>query len=119
MVLADTSVWVEHFRRGEPRLRALLHDGEVVCHPFVIGELACGYLRPREQVLSLLKTLPSAALVESDEILFFIEERKLAGLGLGLVDVHLLASCLISRTKLWTLDKRLKGIAARFGIVDG
>ena len=119
MVLVDTSVWVEHFRRGEPGLRTLLYEGEVACHPFVIGELACGHLKSREQTLSLLKTLPSAALVEPDEILFFIEERKLVGLGLGLVDVHLLASCLISRTKLWTLDKRLRAIAAKFGITHG
>lgn len=119
MVLVDTSVWVEHFRRGEPGLRDLLNKGEVVCHPFVIGELACGHLRSREQILSLLKALPSAALVEPDEILFFIEERKLAGLGLGLIDTHLLASCLISRVKLWSLDKRLRGVATRLDISHG
>lgn len=119
MVLVDTSVWIEHLRRGEPELRDLLNKGEVVCHPFVIGELACGHLRSREQILSLLKALPSATLVEPDEILFFIEERKLAGLGLGLIDTHLLASCLISRVKLWTLDKRLRGVAARLGIAHG
>ena len=116
MVLVDTSVWVEHFRKGEPKLRDLLNQGEVVCHPFVIGELACGHLRSREQILSLLRALPSAALVEPEEILFFIEERKLAGLGLGLIDIYLLASCLISRVKLWTQDKRLKSVAAKLGI---
>jgi len=119
MVLVDTSVWVEHFRKGEPELRDLLSKGEVVCHPLVIGELACGHLKSREQILSLLRALPSAALVESEEILFFVEERKLVGLGLGLIDVHLLASCLISRVKLWTLDKRLKTVAARLGIAYG
>lgn len=119
MVLVDTSVWVEHLRRGEPGLRTLLHEGEAICHPFVMGELACGHLQSREQILSLLKALPSAALVEPDEILFFIEERKLAGLGLGLIDVHLLASCLISRVKLWTLDKRLKVVAVRLGVAHG
>lgn len=119
MVLVDTSVWIEHLRRGEPELRELLNQGEVVCHPFVIGELACGHLRSREQILSLLKALPSATLVEPDEILFFIEERKLAGLGLGLIDAHLLASCLISRVRLRTLDKRLKSVAARLAIIHG
>ena len=119
MVLVDTSVWIEHLRRGEPGLRDLLNRGEVVCHPFVIGELACGHLRSREQILSLLRALPGTALVEPDEILFFIEERKLAGLGIGLIDVHLLASCLISRVKLWTLDKRLKSVAARVGVAHG
>jgi hypothetical protein len=119
MVLVDTSVWVEHLRRGEPELRDLLNKGEVVCHPFVIGELACGHLRSREQILSLLKALPIATLVESDEILFFIEERKLAGLGLGLIDIHLLASCLISRVKLWTLDKKLGGVAAKLVVAHG
>lgn len=119
MVLVDTSVWIEHLRRGEPELRELLNQGEVVCHPFVIGELACGHLRSREQIISLLKALPSATLVEPDEILFFIEERKLAGLGLGLIDAHLLASCLISRVRLRTLDKILKSVAARLDIIHG
>jgi hypothetical protein len=119
MVLVDTTVWVVHLRRGEPELRDLLNKGEVVCHTFVIGELACGHLRSREQILSLLKALPIATLVESDEILFFIEERKLAGLGLGLIDIHLLASCLISRVKLWTLDKKLGGVAAKLVVAHG
>ena len=119
MVLVDTSVWVEHLRKGDAQLRDLLNQCEVVCHTFVIGELACGHIKSRNQILSLLKALPSTTLVEPDEILFFIEERKLAGLGLGLIDTHLLASSLVSRVKLWSLDKKLRGVAARLGVAHG
>lgn len=116
MVLVDTSVWVNHLRKGNTRLRELLGRGLVFCHPFVVGELACGHLKHRQRVLSLLKALPSAPRAEDDEVLQFIEKRALTGVGLGLVDVHLLASAILSDAVLWTEDRRLKAAANRLGI---
>jgi predicted nucleic acid-binding protein len=116
VVLADTSVWVEHLRRGEPRLSALLDTGEVLCHPFVIGELACGNLRRRGEILELLAALPGLGKASDREILTFIERHRLQGQGLGLVDVHLLAACALAHRPLWTLDARLARAAARLGL---
>jgi predicted nucleic acid-binding protein len=116
MVLADTSVWVDHFRRGSPRLSALLDLGEVLCHPFVIGELACGNLRRRAEPLALLQALPSAQRATDEEVLAFIERHRLHGRGLGLVDMHLLASCALARALLWTADRRLRKAADDLGL---
>jgi predicted nucleic acid-binding protein len=116
MVVADTSVWVEHLRRSEPRLAALLKAGDVLCHPFVVGELACGHLRRREEILGLLSALPSVDAAAHVEVLAFIERHRLQGKGLGLVDMHLLASCALAGRPLWTLDLRLAGAAARLGL---
>ena len=116
MVLADTSVWIEHFRRGEPRLASLLTDGHVLIHPFVLGELACGNLKNRANVLSALQELPSAKLASTSEALQLIEDRRLYGRGLGWIDVHLLASALVSACDFWTLDKRLATTAAKLGL---
>jgi hypothetical protein len=116
MVLADTSVWIEHFRRGEPRLARLLTDGHVLMHPFVLGELACGNLKSRAQLLDDLQTLPPAKLASTAEALRLIEDRRLFGRRLGWVDVHLLASALVSRCELWTLDKRLAAAATKLGL---
>ncbi len=116
MVLVDTSAWIEHLRRGNTRLRELLDRGLVLCHPFIVGELACGHLKHRQQVLSLLQALPAAPRAENNEVLQFIEKRALAGVGLGLIDVHLLASAILSDTVLWTEDRRLKTAANRIGI---
>ena len=110
-MLVDTSVWVDHLRNGNDALAELLLRGEVACHPMVIGELACGNLKRRNEILALLQALPSIERVSDDEILFFIEQHQLYGLGLGLVDIHLLASCAISYTSLWTLDNRLQRAA--------
>ncbi len=107
MVLVDTSVWVDHLRRGNSGLASLLDDGAVVCHPFIIGELACGVMRNRVQILSLLQSLPKAETVSPDEVLHFIEDRGLAGKGLGYVDTHLLASAVLTSIPLWTLDQKL------------
>lgn len=107
MVLVDTSVWIDHLRAGEARLARLLEDAEVVMHPFVVGELACGNLRNRREILSLLSNLPAVAPVSDDEALFFIERHRLHGRGLGLVDVHLLASCAVEENGLWSKDVRL------------
>ncbi len=111
MVLVDTSVWVEHFRRGKIGLDALLIEGQVVCHPFVVGELACGNLKNRFEILSLISALPAALVAEHDEIMQFIETHHLMGKGLGYIDVHLLASAILTGIPLWTLNKRLHKIS--------
>jgi predicted nucleic acid-binding protein len=107
MVLVDTSVWVSHFRETHDGLVELLDNGDVVCHPFIIGELACGNLKNRATVRSLLEALPAALLVEHQEALAFIDAHNVMGKGLGFIDVHLLASALLSGVTLWTLDKKL------------
>ena len=111
MILVDTSVWVDHLRKGSRELSALLNEGLVVCHPYVIGELACGNLRNRVEILSLLAALPSATAAGHDEALRLVSERKLHGKGLGWIDVHLLASALLTGCALWTKDKALKAAA--------
>ena len=92
MILADTSIWVEHLRWGDRQLAALLDVGQVLAHPFVIGELALGHLRPRRVILGALKDLPQAQTAADGEILEFVEWQALAELGIGYVDVHLLAA---------------------------
>ncbi len=111
MILADTSVWVEHFRRGDPKLRELLSEGMVAMHPFVLGELACGNLRRRKEILGYLGDLPAALPATDEEVLRFVEERNLYGRGVGWVDVHLMASARLSAARLWTRDKRLAELA--------
>jgi predicted nucleic acid-binding protein len=112
MVLVDTSVWVSHLRETHAGLVDLLNDGEVACHPFIVGELACGNLKNRMTLLALLEALPMAILVEHEEVLAFIESHDLMGKGLGYVGVHLLASATLSDLPLWTFDKRLERVAA-------
>jgi predicted nucleic acid-binding protein len=92
MVLVDTSIWIIHLRQGNRKLEKLLMDAEVMCHPFVIGELACGNLKNRNEIISLLQSLPMTPTIEFDEFLFFIDKNHLMGKGVGFVDVHLLAS---------------------------
>lgn len=116
MVLVDTSVWIEHLRRGTVGLDVPLSEGQVLCHPFIIGELACGNLKNRTNILSLLQTLPVIHTAEEEEVLLFIEKFRLMGKGLGYIDVHLLSSSLLSHSPLWTLDKQLGTIAATLGI---
>ncbi len=110
-MLVDTSVWVEHLRRGEPTLSALLDRDEVECHPFIIGELACGFLRRRSEVLILMQRLPHVPIVGHDEVLAFVERRRLMGRGIGWIDAHLLASAALSSTLLWSRDRRLSEVA--------
>ncbi|HEX8947934.1 MAG TPA: PIN domain-containing protein [Dissulfurispiraceae bacterium] len=112
MVLVDTSVWVTHLREGDVSLEALLNEGQVVCHPFVIGELACGNLRNRSEILALLQTLPMTRQAEHEEVMKFIEDHHLMGKGLGYVDMHLLASALLTMVPLWTFDKRLSEVSS-------
>ena len=116
MILVDTSVWVDHLRRANAGLAALLGEGEVLCHRFVIGELACGRLHNRAEVLGLLGALPAATAAEHDETLRFAEIHRLAGSGLGWIDMHLLASAILSRTPIWTLDKTLARVALAMGV---
>jgi len=117
MILPDTSVWVEHFRRGQKTLMALLEDADIVMHPFVVGELALGQLPPRAEILKELDRLPQATVADTGEVLGFIDRHRLAGTGLGYVDVHLLASSrLTSDTSLWTFDKRLHAVADRLAL---
>jgi predicted nucleic acid-binding protein len=117
MVLVDTSVWIQHFRTGEPRLSELLSEGLVLMHPFVLGELACGNLKNRATILSDLEALPAAPVATHTETLHLIDSRRLFGRGLGWVDLHLLASALISNCKLWTLDRRLRAAAENLALV--
>ena len=116
MVLVDTSIWVSHFRTGDSHLQELLADEQVLCHPFITGELACGGLKNRKEIISLLQALPDAITAETDEILEFIEHQKLIGVGIGLVDVHLLASALLTKALLWTSDRNLRAAAVRLNI---
>jgi predicted nucleic acid-binding protein len=108
MVIVDTSIWVTHLRRGSRQLEKLLMDAEVMCHPFIIAELACGNLKNRNEIISLLQSLPMAPTIEFDEFLFFIDRYHLMGKGVGFVDVHLLASARLTGIQLWTADKRLR-----------
>lgn len=118
MILVDTSVWIQHLRKGSDRLRSLLHDELVLCHPFVVGELACGTLRNRQEVLSLLRALPQARAAEHEEVLHLLEGRHLYGRGLGWIDAHLLASALLTGCTLWTFDKPLGRAAAALDISE-
>lgn len=111
MILVDTSVWIEHLRYGTVGLAKVLDEGNIACHPFIIGELACGNLGNRTEILTLLKNLPVAAVANDDEVLKFIECHQLMGKGLGYIDIHLLMSALLTGIPLWTLDKRLDELA--------
>jgi len=116
MVLVDTSIWVNHLRKGDIQLEELLLNGEVVCHPFVIGELACGNIKNRYEILTLLQSLPETPTIDLAEYLYFIEQNHLSGIGIGFVDVHLLASAKLSGIPLWTKDKRLKETALKLKV---
>lgn len=112
MILVDTSIWIDHLQSGNEGLIALLNSSQVSMHPFVLGELACGNLQQRTEILALLNDLPQATVAQNEEVLFVIEQHKLMGKGIGYVDAHLLsASLLNSNTKLWTRDKRLSTLA--------
>jgi predicted nucleic acid-binding protein len=111
VILVDTSVWVDHLRRGDPPLARALAVGAVLAHPFVIGEIACGLLPRRAETLALLAALPATPVAGHEEALGFIERHRLAGRGVGYVDIHLLASSALAGAKLWTRDKRLAAVA--------
>lgn len=114
MILADTSVWIDHFRAGEPALVVLLEQNAVLMHPFVLGELACGNLQSRQSTLRLLSNLPAAPKATDNEVLQFITLHRLMGKGIGWVDAHLLAAAVLAAdTRLWTRDKHLGQLARR------
>jgi predicted nucleic acid-binding protein len=116
MILVDTSVWVDHLRKDDARLKALLGAGQVLIHSFVIGELALGNLRQRDAILQSLLDLPPAVMAGDSEVLGFIERNALFGLGIGYVDAQLLASARLSAALLWTHDKRLHEVASKLGL---
>ena len=116
MMLVDTSVWIDHLRRGDAELVDALRAGQVGVHPFVVGELACGNLHSRAEVLGLLRALPPLPVVTDREALFFIDKQMLMGRGIGYVDVHLLASSRLGGALLWTRDKRLHAVATGLGL---
>jgi len=116
VILADTSLWVDHLRSGSRELAGALTDGEVLGHPHVTGELACGNLRNRVAILRLLRDLPQAVLATEEEALQCVEKNRLHGRGLGWTDVHLLASALLTPARLWTLDAALAREARRCGV---
>jgi predicted nucleic acid-binding protein len=116
MILADTSVWVDHFRNNNAVLARQLSASLILIHPFVVGELACGNLKDRKHKFAYFALLRQAELATHDEVLRLIEDRKLWGLGIGWTDAHLLASAGLSACRLWTLDQRLLRAAARVGL---
>lgn len=116
MIIADTSVWISHFRESNKRLSSLLEESEISCHPFIIGELACGGLGNRKEILSLLQALPTYSPISSEEYFHFLDSYKLYGKGIGFVDVHLLAAALLNSDFIWTLDKKLDLIARKLKV---
>jgi len=116
MILVDTSVWVDHLRNGNAQLKDWLNSNEVIVHPFVIGELACGSMQNRSKVLSLLSQLPEAIVANHHEVLTLVENNRLFATGIGWIDAHLIASALLSKSKLMTLDKPLSKIASVLGM---
>ena len=116
MILLDSSVWIDHLRKAESAVASLLNEHEVLCHPFVIGEIACGSLARRQLVVKTLSALPKVIVAEHEEVLNYIEAHQLFSLGLSFIDVHLLASCTLSATQIWTRDRRLNEAATSLGL---
>jgi hypothetical protein len=113
VILIDTSVWIEHLRGRGPDLSDVLETGQVLMHPFVLGELACGNLRNRQSLLEMLKDLPPGPVASDEEVLSYIEQHGLMGRGIGYIDVHLLASVVLAgAARLWTRDHKLAAVAA-------
>ena len=119
MILVDTSVWVDHFRRGDDELALLLDGGQIATHPFVIGEIALGHLKPREAILMALDDLSKVTVATESEVLRFIEKHDaLYGSGISYVDAHLLASARLSGMSIWTRDRNLLGAAGKLGLAE-
>lgn len=117
MILADTSIWVDHLRKADPMLVALLNGGHVLCHPYILGEVALGHLKQRKMILSALQNLPQATVAHDDEVVGMIDRWALFGRGIGYIDAHLLASIPLSPgTLLWTRDQRLRTVAEALGL---
>ncbi len=119
MTLADTSVWVEHYRVGSEALRSLIHKDLLLCHPFVVGELAMGSLKLRTMTLQALRLLPQVLTVRDEEVMLLVETHTLYSKGLSYVDAHLLTASLITADcRLWTYDKRLHEAARKLGLAS-
>lgn len=116
MILVDTSIWIDHIRRPNRRLIAMLDAELVSMHPWVIGELACGNLADRQNVLYLLGALPRTAVATDDEVLFFIDKHRISGKGVGYLDMHLLAAAALGSLQVWTRDRRLQEVASGLGL---
>ena len=116
MILVDSSVWINHFRRAEPRLEALLIHEFVSLHPFVLGELACGNLHKRTETIARLGQLPAAVVAPEPQVRHLLESRRFWGSGLGWIDLHLLASAVIEKSKLWTTDRAVAAAANQLGV---
>jgi predicted nucleic acid-binding protein len=117
VILVDSSIWVDHLRERDETLGLLLDDGQVLTHPFVVGELALGNLRGRADVLGELQELPQARTATDGEVLRFINRHELFGLGIGYIDAHLLAATrLTAGASLWTRDRRLSVVAEHLGL---
>ena len=116
MILPDTSIWIDHFRQANPVLQSLLEDGQILCHQFVVGELACGSLRARESTMQLLQTLECAPLAEQEEVLALVTGQRLMATGIGWLDAYLLSSVLLAKAELWTLDQPLARVSHKLGV---
>jgi hypothetical protein len=116
MILPDSSVWIDHFRRGNTSLAEWLENDQALCHPFIVGELACGHLSSRASTIRMLQTLPEAPLMQHNEVLLLIERHRLMASGIGWVDAHLLGSALLAQAEIWTLDQSLTNAARRLGV---
>jgi predicted nucleic acid-binding protein len=117
LILADTSIWIDHLRFGNKEMRRHLNQGYIAIHPFIIAELALGSLQERKKTLALLDLLPHVRVAELSEVRLMIESRRLYSVGIGLTDAHLIASVFItSSTRLWTRDNRLRKVAEGLGI---
>ena len=119
MTLVDTSVWIDHFRAHDKKLSSLLAGGDVVCHPFVVGEIALGAIRNRAEILELLQDLPAVEAVPHEVVLEFVADERLWGTGSGWIDVHLLAAARAARAAILTNDTRLARQAIRLGLMAG
>lgn len=118
MILVDTSIWIDHLRKADPRLQKLLNNHEVLSHPLVVMELALGSIANRQQVLADLSLLPQAQVAENDELFRLIETRSLHRKGIGVTDLHLIASALLGTSVLiWTRDRSLTAVAASLGVL--
>ena len=121
MILADTSVWIDHLRSEDLYFASLLDRNEILIHPMVIGELACGNVSNRTEMFSDLRLLPQVPVATDDEVLFFIEYHQLMGRGIGYIDAHLLTSTTMAspQAQLWTNDRRLMDLANELGVAYG